>query len=111
MFRVMCVKCNPRLVATATSVLLIVTFGSDIQSATAEGTTSSSGTWLAPGVEDVPGLPMGPFVRLGDGSALGDYILEEQLNPDSIDDSVFEAEMAAMSIFQGADLRNYLTTI
>jgi hypothetical protein len=35
-----------------------------------EGTTSSGGTWLAPGVEELPGLPMGPFVRLGDGSIL-----------------------------------------
>ncbi|MCJ8269048.1 MAG: DUF1800 domain-containing protein, partial [Psychrosphaera sp.] len=40
----------------------------------------------------------------------GDDILNEQLAPDSIDDSVFEAQMAAMPIFQGADLRNYLTT-
>jgi len=49
------------------SVLLIVLLGPDNFTAAAEGTTSSRGTWLAPGVEEVTGLPMGPFVRLGDG--------------------------------------------
>ena len=66
MFRVR----KPRLVATSMSILLIVLFGSGILAASGEGTTSSQGTWLAPGVEELPGLPMGPFVRLGDGSIL-----------------------------------------
>lgn len=66
MFRVR----KPRLVATSMSILLIVLFGSDIFAASGEGTTSSQGTWLAPGVEELPGLPMGPFVRLGDKSIL-----------------------------------------
>jgi len=52
------------------SILLIVLSGSDILAAGEEGTTSSKGTWLAPGVEELPELPMGPFVRLGDGSIL-----------------------------------------
>lgn len=66
MFRV----CNPRLAAMPISMLLIVLFGSDILAVGEEGTTSSKGTWLAPGVEELPELPMGPFVRLGDGSIL-----------------------------------------
>ncbi len=70
MFQVMCFKGYLRLAATATSVLLVVILGSDILAAAGEGTTSSRGTWLAPGVEELPGLPMGPFVRLGDGSIL-----------------------------------------
>ncbi|NLS96317.1 MAG: exo-alpha-sialidase [Planctomycetaceae bacterium] len=66
MFRV----CYPRLAAMPMSILLIVLSGSDILAAGEEGTTSSKGTWLAPGVEELPELPMGPFVRLGDGSIL-----------------------------------------
>lgn len=70
MFQVMCFKWSLRLAAAATSVLVIVIFGSDVLAATGEGTTSSKGTWLAPDVEELPGLPMGPFVRLGDGKVL-----------------------------------------
>ena len=70
MFQVTCFKCNLRLAATAMSVLLIVPPGPNIHAATGEGTTSSKGTWLASGVEELPELPMGPFVPLGDGSIL-----------------------------------------
>ena len=70
MFQVMCFKYKLCLAATATSVLLIVILGPNIHAAAGEGTTSSKGTWLAPGVEELPGLPMGPFVRLGDGSII-----------------------------------------
>lgn len=67
MFEATCFGSRSRLAATATSVLLVVLLSADNLTAAGEGTTSSRGTWLAPGVEEVTGLPMGPFVRLGDG--------------------------------------------
>jgi hypothetical protein len=70
MFQVTCFKCGLRSAAMATSLLLIVTLRPNLQAAASEGTLSSTGTWLASGVEELPGLPMGPFVRLGDGSIL-----------------------------------------
>ncbi|MHC4400748.1 MAG: sialidase family protein [Planctomycetota bacterium] len=70
MFQVTCFKCKLCLASTVASVLLLVTLGPNIHVATGEETTSSKGTWLAPGVEELPELPMGPFVRLGDGSIL-----------------------------------------
>lgn len=39
---------------------------------------------------------------------LGDDILTEQLNPDSIDDAQFEADMAAMPVNSRSDLQQYL---
>jgi len=70
MFQVMCFKCNRRSAAAGTSATLVTILGLATFAAAGEGTTSSRGTWLAPGVEELPGLPMGPFVRLGDGSIL-----------------------------------------
>ncbi len=60
---------KPRLAAVAAALLIAAT-ASNVHAAAREGTISSKGTWLAPGVEELPGLPMGPFVRLGDGSIL-----------------------------------------
>jgi hypothetical protein len=70
MFQMTCFKRRPRSAATATSLLLIAILGSDALVASGDGRISSKGTWLAPGVEELPGLPMGPFVRIGDGSIL-----------------------------------------
>ncbi len=73
MFPTMSLRKRPRRAAVATSLLLILLLAllaQKIQAADGEGTVSSQGTWLAPGVEEMPWLPMGPFVRLGDGSLL-----------------------------------------
>jgi hypothetical protein len=68
MFPAVCIRRLRRLLAA--SLPLVVILGSTILAPAAEGTISSTGIWLAPGVDEVPGMPMGPFVRTGDGSIL-----------------------------------------
>lgn len=54
-------------------VLMLAAIGpSDAQLAAAadEGRKTSSGIWLHANVDELPGLPMGPFVRLPDGGIL-----------------------------------------
>ncbi len=69
MYQLTCLNRKPPSVTLWASLLLIAVLGSNLFAADG-GTKSSKGTWLAPGVGDMPGLPMGPFVRLGDGSIL-----------------------------------------